>query len=150
MEFIKLNEKRKKVKSVLKIFNFVDEDDRTVKICDENTWLILEMEVNCERMVNILGPEAAKVIYDRLVDYGKTNEKITFYGFNRYIMDLGDPAYFSSDLSIVVIQDDGFESFGEGINRDKIINSANHEMLKINPTNPDMKEEWWCMNDEKD
>jgi len=150
MEFLRLNEKRKKVKSVLKLFDFIDEEDEKTKICDENTWMILEIEVNCERMVSILGPEAAKVIYDRLVEYGKTNEKISFYGFNRYIMDLGDPAYFSSDLTIVVVQDDGYESFGGAINRDKIINTADNKMLVINPNNPEMKEDWWCMNDEKD
>jgi hypothetical protein len=146
MKFQKLNEKLRKVKSVLSIFKLDDGDGNSSRVCDENTWMILEIEVNCERTIQVLNPRATKVVHDRLVEYGKTHEKISFYGFNRYIMEIGDPAYFSSDLNLVVVQDDEVESFAKNIDRDKL-DAEMDEMLRINPDDPELEGCWGMENE---
>jgi len=147
MKFQKLNQKLESIKTVLSLFDVEGEKGKPSKVCNKSTWMIAEIEVNGEKAVSLLNPRATKVIYKRLVEYGKTHKKISFFGFNRYIMELGDPAYFSSDLNLVVIQDDGYEGFANNIDRDKL-DAEMDKMLKINPNNPQMQEEWWCMDSE--
>ena len=148
MKFKKLNDKRQSAKSVLSMFKIQNEDCDEVRGCDENTWMIVEIEVNGEKCIQLFTPKATKIIYDRLVEYAKTNDKISFYSFNRYILDLGDPAYFSSDLMINIIQDDEMEGFGSCINKEAL-EALMEERLKIDPNNPDLSERDWCMDWEK-
>lgn len=131
------------------MFKILNEDCDEVPGCGEDTWMIIENEVNCEKCIQIFTPNAAKIIYDRLVEYAKTHEKISIYSFNRYILDIGDPAYFSSDLMINVILDDEMGGFGRYINKEAI-EAEMEERLKIDPNNPDLKERDWCMYHEKD
>jgi len=133
MNIIGLSDKGRKVTNFLKVFEKTGTKNPNA-MCDDNTFIIIEIDVNSEHEIFVFAPKQARVIFDRVVDYSTKFSTINMYNFNKHIFNLGDPDYFSSDMKMLVFHDCQYPDGRQIFNSDILTDDG---MMELDPDMPE-------------